>query len=422
MDRATNRPQADYGLSDMTSLYGRHGYPLHPGSRDLRFDFMRGFAMLSVVAAHLEAFSWFNFLFWERLGFVTGAGMFVVTAGLVLGLVNRRAVEREGVAGATVRLLRRAFVLYRAQVVAILLILVVARLGLLDMTAVTTFTDRGAGQTYPLVPPADLPWQDQLALVLTLRVSPHQIQILSLYVLLLTLAPLALWLLHRRLLGPFFALTWGLYFASWLMPPDTLLLGMQFEYAFPPLTRQVYFTHALAVGYFRDEIAEWLARAARRRLVVAVSAVLALGFLLFAQMTPSPSFPPWSRLDLMPAEQWQAIYDTHLQKNRPSLLRLLNLAAFFATFYALLTYFWVPIDRALGWLLIPLGEASLYVFLMHLLFVVAIDQIPGYFDAMPAWDGAWPLGIWFNTGLYVVTILGLWLLVRHRVLFGIVPR
>ena len=53
-------PVEGHGASDMTSLYGRHGYPDLPGSRDLRFDFMRGFAMLSVVAAHLEFFSWFN--------------------------------------------------------------------------------------------------------------------------------------------------------------------------------------------------------------------------------------------------------------------------------------------------------------------------------------------------------------------------
>jgi hypothetical protein len=65
-------------------------------SRDLRFDFMRGFAMLSVMAAHLEFFSWFNFLFWERLGFISAAELFVVASGLVLGLVNRKVADREG--------------------------------------------------------------------------------------------------------------------------------------------------------------------------------------------------------------------------------------------------------------------------------------------------------------------------------------
>jgi fucose 4-O-acetylase-like acetyltransferase len=69
-----------------------------------------------------------------------------------------------------------------------------------------------------------------------------------------------------------------------------------------------------------------------------------------------------------------------------------------------------------------LGEASLYVFLMHLVFIGLIDQVPGYFDEIPDWQHVWPARIWVNTALYVGTILGLWLLVRYRVLFGVVPR
>ena len=101
---------------------------------------------------------------------------------------------------------------------------------------------------------------------------------------------------------------------------------------------------------------------------------------------------------------------------------MVNVAVLFIALYGLLTYFWVPINKALGWLLIPLGEASLYVFLMHLAFILLIDQIPGYFDEIPDWAHVWPGQIWINTGLYISTILGLWLMVRHKVLFGIVPR
>jgi hypothetical protein len=112
----------------------------------------------------------------------------------------------------------------------------------------------------------------------------------------------------------------------------------------------------------------------------------------------------------------------HFLKDALGLPRLLNVAVFFATAYALLTYFWRPIERALGWLLIPLGEASLYVFLMHLLFVGLIDQLPGYFDTIPSFDAVWPVRIWVNTALYAGTILGLWLMVRRQFLFAIVPR
>ncbi|TGN62044.1 hypothetical protein E4L95_08145 [Paracoccus liaowanqingii] len=407
---------------DMASLYGRHGYPVAHKSRDLRFDFMRGFAMLSVVAAHLEMFSWFNFLFWERLGLISAAGMFIAAAGLVLGRVNRRVMEREGMAGVTERVWRRSFVLWRALVVTVLLIILVRSLGIFDMSAVTTFTDRWAQQTHPMIPSPDAPWLDQIALVLTMRVSPHQIQILGLYVLLLAIAPGALWLLHRRLLGVFFALTWGIYFTGWMRPLDTPLMSMLWEYAFPLLMYQALFMHALAVGFFRNEIAEWLSEPTRRRLAVTVSLGIFFAYFVLAQTTSNPTFPAWSRLGLFSPERFDTIYNTYFVKKQPSPLRFLNVAAFFAAFYILLTYFWRPINKALGWLLIPLGEASLYVFLMHLLFIALIDQIAGYFDVIPDWHDVWPSRIWFNTALYIGTILGLWLMVRCRVLFSIVPR
>jgi hypothetical protein len=348
--------------------------------------------------------------------------MFVVTAGLVLGLVHRRTFEWYGPKVLMRRLLGRSWLLYRALIVVILVVILLARLAPLDMTALTSFTDRSTGEVFSLIPPEEMPWLQQIWLVLRLGVSPHQIQILGLYVVLIALAPLMIQALHHRWLLGYFAVTWGLYALGWFLPEQTRLLGMQWEFAFPILLYQVYFTHALAVGYFRQEIAQGLKNASTRWLAVGGAAVLALAFLLAAQTNPNPAFPDWWRLGSLTDEQYRAFHGAWLAKGHPSPLRLLNVAAFFVAFYALLTYLWVPLNRALGWLLIPLGEASLYVFLMHLAFIALIDQIPGYFDESPAWQAVWPVRIWFNTALYVGTILSLWLMVRHKVLFGVVPR
>lgn len=406
----------------MTDLRARYGYPLNAPGRDLRFDFMRGFAMLSVVAAHFEAFSWFNFIFWERLGIISAAELFVIASGLVLGQVNRRTIEKDGLEGAAIKLLGRAFILYRAQVAMILIVMLVARLHVFDMEAVTSFTDRFANISYRLIPREDGPWMYQLGSVILLRISPHQIQILSLYVLLLAFSPVALWLLRHRMLGLYFTISWALYFAGKLSPTDTLVFGMQFEYAFPILIWQVMFTHALAVGFFKAEIAAWLDKGKTREVVLIVSCVLAFGFFLFAQATPNPSFPAWSRLDLMSGDRFQAIYNANFIKKSPGLPRLMNVAVFFICLYAALTYFWQPIARALGWLLIPLGESSLYVFIVHFFLIAILDQLPGYFDGIPSFDAVWPAKIWVNTLVYMGTIGTLWYMVRHRVLFGIIPR
>jgi hypothetical protein len=66
--------------------------------------------------------------------------------------------------------------------------------------------------------------------------------------------------------------------------------------------------------------------------------------------------------------------------------------------------------------------ACLYLFLMHFVFSVVIDQILAYFDVVPDWHVVWQARIWINTALYLGTILGLWLMVRYRVLFGLVMR
>ncbi|NML16396.1 OpgC domain-containing protein [Azohydromonas caseinilytica] len=407
------------------SRWARWHYPIALARRDLRFDFLRGLAILSLVTAHFEAFNWSNFVFWERLGVVTGAEMFVMAAGLVLGQIFRYAVDQQqGMEPVAQRLLRRAFELYRAQVGLVLVVMAVAALGWFDMTAVSTFTDRFAGKTYPLLPDPGSPWHVQLGQVLLLQRTPHQIQIqiLSLYVVLMLVSPLFVWLLKVRLLGVYVALTWAVYFAGWLSPVDYRLLNMQFEYAFPLPNWQLLYAHALLVGYFRKEIGDWLARGRRRALVATLCVVLALAFFMFAQATANPSFPAWSRLELMAPETFQHWYDAYFGKNRLGPGRVLNAAVLFAALYALLTWFWQPMSRLLGWLLIPLGESSLYVFLMHVPFLFLIDQLPGYFDGVASFESSWPYLIWINTALYAGIILGLWALVRGRVLFSVIPR
>jgi hypothetical protein len=399
---------------------GSWRYPETGDNRDRRLDLMRGFAMCGLVAVHVEVFSLLNLVYWEGLGFVTSAELFVVTSGLVLGLVQRRVVAKRGVAASLDRLLARAFELYRAYVVLILLVALVAATGLLDLRSLTTFTDWGARQTYPLYPPPGTPWFQVLGAALLLRATPHQVQVLGLYVCLIALTPLALWLLSRRLLGVYLALSWGAYFAYWEAPPK-MVTGAQFEYAFPLVVWQLLFFHALAVGYLRPEIARWLGAAAwRRRLAVAASALLSLGFLLLSHSNPWAAFPAWYRLSLVPPdvfERWQRLY---FLKNEQGILRVANIAAFFAALYALLTYCWRPIERALGWLLIPIGQASLYVFLLHVAFIAAIDNVTGgLLLREPVYD---PRTLLPYTLLHLGVILGLWLLVRGRVLFSVIPR
>jgi hypothetical protein len=387
--------------------------------RDERLDFIRGFAAVSFVTAHFEAFTWFNFIFWERLGIFSGAGLFMIISGLLVGMTNRELINRhEGIGHSYRRSVRRSFEIYRAYVVLIALVGLVAAAGLIDTTAVTTFTDRWAGITHELYPPAGTPLAERVQEVLLLQSTPHQVQILGCYVILLLIAPLALSAVRA-------GRAWLVVIPSVLlwavnMDWDARLTVSQFEYAFPTLSWQLYFLNGIVVGYYaRYELAAWFARAPQRKLLVLVPAILIMtaGF-LFAQTTDNRSFPAGTRLDFLSPAEFRFIYDHWFEKNSLLPLRVLNAVSFLICFYLLLTRFWRPLRKAFGWFLIPLGQASLYVFLVHVVLIAAADQIPGFFDGVPMFS--WST-IWFNSAVLLAILVALWGMVKTRFLFRIIP-
>ena len=82
------------------------------------------------------------------------------------------------------------------------------------------------------------------------------------------------------------------------------------------------------------------------------------------------------------------------------------------TGYALLSAYWRPLERALGWFLVPLGQATLYVFILHVFLILVAANIP----ALQQGD------VWLNSAAYVAVLGLLWVMVRTRFLFRIIPR
>jgi hypothetical protein len=383
--------------------------------RDQRIDFIRGFAMCSVVTVHIEIFSLLNFIFWERLGIVTGAELFVIASGVILGLVHRRTADQTGWGVSASRLIGRALQLYRVQVAVGLVIAILAQIPQLDMSALTTFTDRGTGKIYPLFP-LDQPWHVIAGAILSLRAMPHQFQILGLYVALLALAPLLVLAFRQGFAGTVLLISWAAYFYGWSSP--TRVTGALFEYGFPLLSWQILFVHAFAAGYFQAEIA-WRLTARSRALVIAICALLSFGFMVYAQNNPSPLWPDWFHLSLVPPELFNRLNGGLFAKNTLGLLRLVNDAVFFVTMLWLLDRFKDTAQRALGWLLVPIGQASLYIFVMHLAVVGVLDQFPIFLAASPRYDSSTVLA---HTLVHVTALLLLWLMIRKRFMFSIVPR
>ena len=66
-------------------------------------------------------------------------------------------------------------------------------------------------------------------------------------------------------------------------------------------------------------------------------------------------------------------------------MRVLNDIALMVTVYLVLTYCWTPLNRLLGWFLIPLGQHSLYTFILHVYVVLLVSQ----FITFDLWRHAW---------------------------------
>ena len=103
-------------------------------------------------------------------------------------------------------------------------------------------------------------------------------------------------------------------------------------------------------------------------------------------------------------------------KNTLGILRLVNYASVLIVGYAILTRFWQPIWRGLGWFFVPLGQAALYVFIVHIYIVAIVDNV------LPFGFPAGQPHLWINTIGHTAALAALWLLVRYRVLFRWIPR
>lgn len=379
------------------------------GGRDMRIDFIRGWVMLILVIVHTEVFSLWNLLVWERVGMISGGEGFVLLSGLVLGMVSRQRLARSGFADASSRVLDRALQIYRVHVTLILFVGLLAIVFGARVAEITSFTDRGSGKVFALYP-QKVELFRWIGSILTLKLGPHQVQVLGLYVCLIMLCPLLLVPLWKKRPLALLGLSWVCYFSNLL--DGKMPTGAQFEYAFPVLTWQVLFVHGLVVGYHFQEIKTWFTTR-RGRLVFGLCVVITLFFMAVCQLAPNELIPSWAKIS-----GWTDVYWSirkYADKNTLGPLRLLNYATFLVVLYGALTRWWPLVSRTLGWFFVPIGQASLYVFIMHLFVVQASSMIIpfGFKTGAP---------MWATTLLHTGELVVLWLLVRHKVLFRWIPR
>lgn len=362
--------------------------PERPIGRDVALDLLRGLAMLILVVNHAGVPSWLTS---ATSGVLSAAETLVPVSGVAVGMVFGRRWVRDGGRAVTRQLWARARTIYLAAVVLSALVGLATLVPGLATEAVTV--TRHGTDLYAF----DGPGRTLLAIV-TLEAGPWQTCILAFFVVTLLVTPLLLWVLAR---GGWWALLTGslvTYLAGRAVGAD--ILPSHSEGPFPMLVWQALFVPPLVAGYHRRAVTRALRRA-RGWFGIAV------GVVAVAATSLQVGLAPHAVLD------WQA---AHFDKTTLDPLRVLVMGAIAGALYLLMRRHRRGAERAAGWLLLPLGRNSLYVFLVHVPLCILLATVPGL---VGGGAGAGGLG---NSLVLIAGVGVLVVMARRGLLFGWVPR
>jgi hypothetical protein len=228
--------------------------------RDLTIDVLRAFCIVSMTTAHVASGS-FAYAATHALLWFDGAMGFVLLAGLVIGIVHRRTAERAGFAASRTKAWRRAGVVYLAHLAICALAFLVA------MDPIQDARYAGVGDFGA--------WWQALLATLTLQVNPMNASILSLYVILLLLTPIATWALLRGKPWILAAMSVALYIAGQIAPAAFTLQRMPgHEGLINWATWQALYFAALALGWHWKSVRGLLRRRSTWVSLLLVAAVV----------------------------------------------------------------------------------------------------------------------------------------------------
>ena len=171
------------------------GYPL-PGPtpsvlpRDLRLDFFRGLALVCIFIDHIPE-NYLSYFTMSAVGFFDAAEVFIFISGFTAALVYGRTLAVRGVVIASLQVLRRAWQLYVAHI--FLFVIFIAEVSY----TVKTFNNPMYNEEMGV---GDFLEHPHIAVVqaLLLRFQPTFLDILPLYIVMLSIFPVVLVCLRRR--------------------------------------------------------------------------------------------------------------------------------------------------------------------------------------------------------------------------------
>lgn len=364
--------------------------------RDVALDLLRGLAMVVLVTNHIHLLS---ALEWVTAPFLSAGETLVCVSGVVVGMVFGRRWRSHGAWATSLALWRRSFEIYRASVC---VVVVVGALTLVPGLPTDALTMPKAGGTTDLY---DFEGAPRLALaILTLEAGPWQIDVLGFFIAALALAPVILWALARGWWPGVLAASWALFLVGRETQVD--VMPAQSEGPFALLVWQLLFTHGTVLGRYRRRVGDVLRGLPRAALVAIVGVAVLSAYIRLHELGFSP-------FGLTP-EQWHALDARHFSKRDLDPARLVSMLSFAAVAYLGLRRCGGIAHRWPGRLLLALGRHSFYVFIVQVFICLAVASVPGL--------GGTGVGLVGNAIVQLAALGLLGLMIRHRVLFGWIPR
>lgn len=357
--------------------------------RDLGLDLLRGYLMFVVIIDHLGSFpSLFEVFTGRGQLWASAAEGFVLVSGYLVGRLRGPLVVSGDVSGAARKLFRRAGTLALWSVLLTLLFTALARESGYEPPMGTT-----PDHSEPVV---------TIFRALTLQYSYGLHDVLPLYAIYLAVAPAVLWAMARGWSAPVMLASVALWGVGTFTTEPLLRVGYYSVAAW-----QLLFFGGVWLGFHTDALrTQWerIPQQWRTRLLIAATACTVVTVAASYWRLPPPAG------QLFPAQQENTLraHPMLFSKIRLGPGRVLCAALWLFTLYGLVKRFEPSVVKRLGWLLLPLGQHSLYVYIVQalVLFPVSARHTHNVFLASAA-------------GL--VAVLGIWLLVRGRVLFRVIP-
>lgn len=350
-----------YGISPWAWIRALvRGWQYSSGSRDLRLDALRGFAAIAMIVDHVGGGdSWLYPITGGDRFFVSGAEFFVLIAGLTMGIVYRRLIAKSGFAAAARKTLWRGVTLYGLTVA-------------LTFGFVAVSFLAGAPWRLEMTRAQVLPWAIS---ILTLQSTYYLADIMLMYSLLMVAAVPVLWGLTKGRPLQVLAASWSLW-AVWQLVPMYAQIPWPIanNVMFHPAAWQVIFITGLVAGHHLDNLKAWSRPVWPGPALVVMGVLALLIFVSYSAEGAEGALRPGSFI----GEQFHGKADVRIG-------RLLSLAVYFGFGYSLLTVLWTPVMKALGWLLMPLGQHALAAYSIHLFMLAAWAYLlPTWTEIRPA--------------------------------------